>query len=133
MRFIVSLTATLALTAALAAQPAAPAAAPPPVRATPEEAAALAAQLRALVLQVLPDPLLLDEKKWNQQKKGPRGKLKNDGRWVKVRIAARNPQTALQLTVTDMVKEKARKTFTINVAFDAEVLLDRQTWAMGAR
>jgi hypothetical protein len=105
----------------------------PPQRATPEEAAMLAGQLRTLVLQLLPDPLYTDDKKWNLQKKGPLGKLKNDGRWVKVRITPKAIDQTLRLTIDDMIKDKARKTFTINLSFDAQIDLERQTWATGVR
>jgi hypothetical protein len=108
-------------------------AAAPPQRATPEEAAALAGQMRTLVLQLLPDPLYLDEKKWNLQKKGPGGKLRNDGRWVKIRITPKAIDRSLRLTIDDMVKEGARKTFAINLSFDAQVDLERQTWKAGVR
>ena len=105
----------------------------PPQRATAEESAAFAGQMRTLILQLLPDPLYTDDKKWNLQKKGPRGKLKNDGRWMKVRIAPRNIEQSLMLTIDDMVKEKARKTFAVNLSFDAHVDLERQTWNTGVR
>ena len=107
--------------------------APPTERASQEECAALAAQIRSLILQFLPNPLLNDEKKWNLQKKGPGGKLRNDGRWVKVRITPRTFDQTLKLTITDMVKEKTRKTFRINIGFDAQVDLERQTWNSGIR
>ena len=108
-------------------------AAAPPERATPEESAAFAGQMRTLVLQLLPDPLFTDDKKWNLQKKGPGGRPHNDGRWVKIRIAHKDIERTLKLTVDDMIKEKARKTFTINLSFDAQVDLERQTWKAGLR
>jgi hypothetical protein len=105
----------------------------PPQKATPEEAAVLAGQMRTMVLQLLPDPLYTDEKKWNLQKKGPRGKLRNEGRWVKVRITPKTIDQTLRLTVDAMIKEKARKRFTINLSFDAQIDLERQNWKMGVR
>ncbi len=105
----------------------------PPERATAEESAALAAQIRALVVELLPDPLYADDKKWNLQKKGPRGKLRNDGRWMKLRITSKSLDRTMRLTVDDMVKERSRKAFTINLAFDAQVDLERQTWNTGVR
>src|SRR4051794_8933943 len=103
------------------------AAGPPPVKGTLEESVALAGQLRTLILQFLPDPLYEDDKKWNQQKKNARGKMKNDGRWMKVRITSQNLPDSLALTVDNMVKENSRKTFTVNLALPALVQLDRQT------
>ncbi len=42
-------------------------------------------QSAAILLTGLPDPLFEDAKKWDLQKKGPRGKMRNDGRWWKLR------------------------------------------------
>ena len=105
----------------------------PPPKAPPEECAALAAQLRSLILQFVPDPLFLDEKKWNLQKKGPRGRLRNDGRWVKLRITPKALDQSLKLTIDNMTKDKERKAFTINLSFDAQIDLERQTWNTGVR
>ena len=105
----------------------------PPEKASAEESAALAGQLRTLILQLLPDPLYTDDKKWDLQKKGPRGKMRNDGRWMKIRIAPKAIDQTLKLTINDMVKEKARKTFAIDLSFDAQVDLERQTWNLGVR
>ena len=110
-----------------------PGAVAPPERATAQESAALASQMRALLLQLLPDPLYADEKKWNLQKMGPRGKMRNDGRWVKVRITPKSIDQTMKLSVDDMLKEKSRKTFTVNLSFDAQIDLERQTWNTGVR
>ncbi|MFO0880822.1 MAG: hypothetical protein U0840_26125 [Gemmataceae bacterium] len=94
---------------------------------------ALAAQLRTFVLDFMPDPLHEDSKRWGQQKKNARGKMKNDGRWLRYRITGRNLRDGLQLRVENLRKQGARSTFDIQIAFEAQVLLERQTWLMGAR
>lgn len=101
--------------------------------APPAETAAFAAQMRTLLLQFLPDPLFQDDKKWGMQKTGPRGKLRNDGRWIKVRITAKNPATDLKLTIENMVKDRNRKEFTLRLSLPAQVDLERQTWKLGTR
>src|SRR5262245_40994637 len=106
---------------------------PPPLPQGSEAEAALAKQLRNFILDALPDPLYEDAKHWGQQKRGPRGKMKNDGRWHKLRITARNPAQELTLDVKDLEKAPGRTAFTFVVTFPAVVLLERQTWAMGAR
>lgn len=94
---------------------------------------ALAAQLRTFVLDFMPDPLFQDDRKWGQQKKNARGKLKNDGRWYRYRITGRNLRDGLKLRVTNVQKQGSRSTFDIPIAFDAQVLLERQTWVSGLR
>src|SRR5262249_8546462 len=68
-----------------------------------------------------------------QQTRGPRGKMKNDGRWHKLRITGRNLAQELTLDVRNLEKSTGRTAFTVVVTFPAVVLRERQTWAMGAR
>lgn len=115
--------------AAPSARPAAPAA---PAR--PEQSEALARQLRGFVLDFLPQPLFEDAKRWGMQKRGASGKLRNDGRWLKYAITGRDLERTLRLRVEEMVKEVNGPTrFKVVIDFDAGVLLERQTWRMGAR
>jgi hypothetical protein len=98
------------------------------------DGAALASNLRTILLAHLPDPLFEDAKKWGLQKKGPLGRTHNDGRWWKVRVTGRNLRDSLLLDVRDVQKPAPGKTtFTVYLMFDATVLLDRQTWRLGAR
>ena len=108
-------------------------AAPPPPQPRPEQTEMLARQLRGFVLEFLPDPLFEDVKKWGQQKRGPGGKLRNEGRWLKYRITGRDLARTLQLRVTDHVKEGGLTKFRVLIDFDAGVLLERQTWKAGLR
>jgi hypothetical protein len=111
--------------------------------------AALAGNLRAFVLQALPNPLFEDQRHWGLQKPVRevkwRGKglrvhpevqevLENDGRWWKVKVTASSPADSLVLDLRDVQKpEPGRLTFTAFVAFDANVEYDRQNWHEGAR
>jgi hypothetical protein len=60
--------------------------------------------------------------------------MKNDGRWWKVRITARDPNRTLFLDIRDVQKHAGgRTTFHVVGVMDANVQLHRQTWALGAR
>jgi hypothetical protein len=113
-------------------------------------AAALAADLRGLLIEALPTPLYEDASHWGQQKLVAgrtrwRGKglhvrpeveqvLKNDGRWWKVRVTASRPASTLALDVRDVQKpEPGRMLFTAFLATDADLEFERQTWKQGVR
>ena len=99
-----------------------------------DEAARLAANLRALMLKAMPDPLFEDAKHWGKQKKGPRGKMRNNGRWYKVKMTGRNLPTTLLVDIRDIKKPKKGQTlFLVHTTFDANILLERQTWKLGVR
>lgn len=95
--------------------------------------ATLATQLRTFVLAALPDPLFRDERNWGKQRKNLRGKMKNDGRWHRLRIAGRNLSSALQLEVRNFTKSPGKTVFTVVVGLPAVVELERQTWKTGLR
>lgn len=105
-------------------------AAPPPLK---HDDAALAQQLRGIILDFLPDPLYEDSKKWGKQKAGPRGNLRNDGRWLRYKITGRDLPQTLKLQIGEVTKEAALTRFRVIIDFDANVLLERQTWKLGAR
>ncbi len=122
-------------------------AAPPPL---PDPTAALAVNLRGLLIESLPTPLYEDTSHWGKQRLVAgrtrwRGKgtnihpeveqvLKNDGRWWKVRVTASRPASTLALDIRDVQKpEPGRLLFTAFLATDADVELDRQTWKQGVR
>lgn len=95
---------------------------------------ALAGQLRGLLLEALPDPLYEDAKHWGQQKAGGRGAMRNDGRWWKVRVTGRHLPQTLKLDLRDVQQPGGgRTTFTARLSFEANVVLDRQTWKRGVR
>lgn len=106
------------------------AAAPPPAE---DPYNFLSGQIRGFVLSHLPDPLYEDVKKWGQQKKNARGKMKNDGRWMKVRITGRDLARSLYVRIEPGKKEPGRTLFNVHVSLDAGIQLDRQTWRMGLR
>jgi hypothetical protein len=96
--------------------------------------AGLAGNLRTFLLTGLPDPLFEDQRHWGKQKKGPLGKMKNDGRWWKVRVTGRDLQDTLIVDLRDVQKPTTgKKTFSLFIMFDAAVLLERQTWKLGMR
>jgi hypothetical protein len=98
------------------------------------DGAGLASNLRTFLLTAMPDPLFEDQRKWGKQKKGPLGKMRNDGRWWKVRVTGRNLRDTLFLDLRDVRKvAPGKKTFTVYLMFDATILLERQTWKLGAR
>lgn len=93
----------------------------------------LAKYLRGYVLEVLPDPLYEDTKKWGMQKENARGKRKNDGRWLKYRLTGREFDRTFQLRIEETPREGDVKRFKVFVDFDANAYLERQTWKMGLR
>src|SRR5262245_12312289 len=96
--------------------------------------AALAGKLRGALLTALPDPLFEDTRHWGQQKQGPRGKVRNDGRWWKLRVTGRDLRDTLVVDLRNLRQPgQGKTTFTAYLSFDATVVLDRQTWKWGAR
>jgi hypothetical protein len=94
---------------------------------------ALADNLRTFLLGALPDPLFEDLGHWGKQKRFG-SKEKNHGRWYKVKLQAINPKETLALDLRDFRKAGAdATTFTLHLALDARVTLDRQTWRRGVR
>src|SRR5262249_10449859 len=82
----------------------------------------------------MPDPLFEDHRHWGKQKKGPLGKVKNDGRWWKVRVTGRDLGDTLVVDLRDVRKPApGQKAFTLFAMLDATVLLERQTGKLGAR
>jgi hypothetical protein len=96
--------------------------------------AALAGNLRGLILDFFPDPILEDARHWGLKKRGLGGKWRNDGRWYKVRIAGRNVRDTLVVDLRDLRQPgKGVTTFRLFVSFDASLVLHRQTWKAGLR
>jgi hypothetical protein len=94
----------------------------------------LASNLRAFILSDLPDPLFEDAKKWGMQKKGPRGKMRNDGRWWKIQVTGRDLRNTMVVDLRNVQKPiPGKTTFTVFLMMDANIQLDRQTWKMGVR
>jgi hypothetical protein len=111
--------------------------------------AALAGNLRAVLLDSLPTPLFEETRHWGAQKSVRRiewrGKglhvhpetverMENDGRWWKVKVTAPNPRDALVVDLRDVQQpEEGRMTFTAFFALDTDVEYDRQRWREGTR
>jgi hypothetical protein len=96
--------------------------------------ASLSGNLRALIVESFPDPLFEDQSHWGKRRETPRGKLRNDGRWWKVRVAGRNVKDSLVVDLRDLQQPgKGVTTFRLFVSFDAVIVMDRQTWKLGAR
>ncbi len=95
---------------------------------------ALAGNLRGLLLQNMPEPLFEDAKHWNLKKQGPRGKVRNHGRWWKVRVTGLNLRDTLIVDLRNLQQPGGgRTTFTLFVSFDARAVLERQKWRLGVR
>jgi hypothetical protein len=112
--------------------------------------AALAGNLRAVLLDAMPHPLVEDDSHWGGQRlvvdgltwraRGLRVKaevrkaLRNDGKWWKVKASgARLPDTLI-VDLRDVRQiEPGKTTFTAFVSFDARVEYDQQNWDRGVR
>ncbi len=112
------------------------------------DSAALAAQLRAMLLEHMPPILYEDHRNWDQQKLVTRGiewkghnpipqkqkSHKNHGVWRRVQFTAINPQHSLLLAIRDMRQDgPERKTFTTAVALETRVEVEQQNWRNGVR
>jgi hypothetical protein len=114
---------------------------------TPAE---LAASLRGILLQFLPEPLYEDHKHWGGQKEVARGltwkregpdfhaevrrSLKNDGLWWRVRVTVPEPAKTVVLDVRDVQKpEPGTVAFTAFVSFGTDIEYQRQRWDKGHR
>jgi hypothetical protein len=110
----------------------------------------MAAALRQLLVDALPDPLYEASPGWGNTRmvahavawrgqgvrvhpeivKTPR----NDGVWRKVRVRANNLKNTLVFDIRDPQNpEKGRSTFTVYLAFDARVEYEQQNWDKGVR
>jgi hypothetical protein len=115
-----------------------------------ESTAALAGNLRALLIQALPDPLYEDDRHWGGREwvahgvtwrgKGLRVRpeftktLRNDGRWWKMRVTADDLRDSLVIDLRDFsTPEAGRVTFTTFLALDAHVDYDQENWDDGVR
>lgn len=96
--------------------------------------ARLTAALREVLVGSLPSPLYENNKHWGLQRKNLRGKMKNEGRWWKVRIEQR-PDAAVSSVALDNLQKvgKGKSTFTVRLAVPTRIVLNRQTWLRGIR
>jgi hypothetical protein len=99
-----------------------------------DSTAALAGNLRAFLVKSLPEPLFEDRRHWDQKKPGPRGKMRNDGRWWKVTAQALDPARTLVLDLKDLEKPAPGRTVFVGyLALDVRVNVERQLWRAGLR
>jgi hypothetical protein len=125
---------------------------PPPSRPAlnGQATAALAAQLRSLLLESLPDPLYQAAPGWGKtapaltgvKLSGKDGRLrlkgkraeKNQGTWRSVRVTGVNLPQTLFLDIRDLKQvQPGRSTFSVLLAFDARVDYHQQKWVKGVR
>jgi hypothetical protein len=116
----------------------------------PSSTSALANSLRMALLDVMPDPLVEDDSHWGGQRLVADGiewhghglhfhpdlkrKLKNDGRWWKVKASGVALPETLVVDLRDVRRvEPGKTTFTAIVAFEARVEYDQQNWDRGIR
>ncbi len=139
----VVLALVLALTpVAAAADP--PAAGPVPV--TAEEQRQLAALLRGMLVQNMPDPLAHTEKRWGQQrdvlvgvkwhhlKPEAQKAVRNDGHWQRLGVTVVDPARSLALDVRNVTSpEPGRSTFDAVIGLDVRAEHESQVWKSGAR
>jgi hypothetical protein len=112
--------------------------------------ASLAGNLRALLLEAMPDPLVEDDKHWGGRRLVPDGikwhghglhvhaevmkTWRNDGRWWKVKATGERLPDTLVVDLRDVrTVAPGQTTFTAFVAFDARVEYDQQDWDRGVR
>jgi len=110
----------------------------------------LAANLRELLIQELPDPLFEEQPGWGRtasaatglkwKGKGLHGhpevmhENKNQGTWRRVRISAINFPRSLILDIHDVRKvDQGRTQFDASMSFDAHLDATQQNWAKGIK
>jgi len=116
----------------------------------PATTAVVADNLRALLVEAMPDPLVEEHSHWGGQRLVAHGlewhgkglpfrpeitkTLRNDGRWWRVKASAVRLPDTLIVTLRD-VRSPAPglTTFTAFVSFDARVEYDHQKWDRGVR
>jgi hypothetical protein len=119
---------------------------PPPSAGADETLDPLAAALKPLLIEALPEVLYEKSTNWGHQEtaangvrwKGLRPEVvkapKNDGIWRRVRITTQELPRTLTLSATDFREVDAeRQTFKVFLAFQAGVEYEQQNWDLGLR
>ncbi len=113
-------------------------------------AAELGRIFRTLLVPNLPDPLVDQNIRWDQQRNLPNGltwktkgillkpelqrKMLNDGVWRKIAVRADEPDKSLKLSVKDVqIPETGRLTFTMRVELTVNIKFEQQLWRSGSR
>ncbi len=120
------------------------------VKLDPAATTAVADNLRAVLVEAMPDPLVEVHSHWGGQRLVVDGldwhgkglhlhpdlekTPKNDGRWWRVQASAVGLPDSLIVTLRDVLATApGQTTFTAFVSFDARVEYDRQNWDRGLR
>jgi hypothetical protein len=116
----------------------------------PSITAVVADNLRDILVEAMPDPLVEEHSHWGGQRlvvhglewhgKGLRLRLevtktlRNDGRWWRVKVSAVRPADTLTVALRDVrATAPGLTTFTAFVSLDARVEYDQQNWDRGLR
>jgi hypothetical protein len=116
----------------------------------PSSTAALAGDLRTVLIDAMPDPLVKDDSHWGGQRmvidgltwreRGLRVKAevrkvpRNAGLWWKVKVSGVHLPETLVVDLREVRQvEPGKTTFTAFVSFDARVEYDQQNWERGVR
>lgn len=115
----------------------------PAARAQPpaDQAQALSALFRDLLLTHLPEPLVETKRNWGQQKPAPgkvirrlEGQMLNDGHWQAVRVQALDPAKTLALAIGELVHPgPGKSTFNAYLGLDVRLTVENQFWKRGVR
>lgn len=114
------------------------------------DAERLSDQFRSLLLANLPDPLVVSNRGWGNQKEVTIGlkwerrgairfrpelmrDVKNDGHWQKVTVTAIEPSQSLTVTVGNVRHSTGRTLFDTHLGLDVRAVYEQQVWAMGKR
>ena len=96
---------------------------------------------RALLLQPLPDPIVVSPQGWGNQKEvmvgrlrgNPTKEMRNDGTWRRFTVRAPNPWS-LALGITEAAyPEPGKATFTAMIGLDCDLKMEQQVWRNGHR
>jgi hypothetical protein len=110
----------------------------------------LSDQFRTLLLKNLPDPLVVSNRGWGDQKEITIGlkwerkgavrfrpelmrDVKNDGHWQKVTVTAIDPDKSLTLKIGNVKQGDGKTTFDADLGLDVRTVYEQQMWAMGKR
>ena len=110
----------------------------------------LSEQFQTLLLNNLPDPLVVSDRGWGGQKELTIGlkwerkgavrfrpelmrDVKNDGHWKKVTVTAIDPGKSLTLKIGNVKQADGKTTFDADLGLNVRAVYVQQVWAMGKR
>jgi hypothetical protein len=137
---------TVLLTIAITAFSAVGQTPPPASPETLESNKALAGFLKDLLLKNMPDPLVRNQRNWDQQKEVLVGlkwhrlkpeaqkSFRNNGLWHRLTVQALEPSKSLQVGITDVKTPQTGLTnFVALVGLDVRATAEQQLWKSGVR